>query len=58
MGIAEENIRQVVASLMADAGLVVLTAFISLHRAERQITGSAWGRIAALKVCGILAGNS
>ncbi|MEX9252552.1 adenylyl-sulfate kinase [Pseudenterobacter timonensis] len=35
----KENIRRVgeVAGLMADAGLVVLTAFISPHRAERQI---------------------
>ncbi|MCV9878549.1 adenylyl-sulfate kinase [Brenneria izbisi] len=34
-----ENIRRVgeVAKLMVDAGLVVLTAFISPHRAERQI---------------------
>ncbi|MGX8940093.1 adenylyl-sulfate kinase [Symbiopectobacterium sp. Eva_TO] len=34
-----ENIRRVgeVASLMVDAGLVVLTAFISPHRAERQM---------------------
>ncbi|WP_080088020.1 adenylyl-sulfate kinase, partial [Salmonella enterica] len=33
----QENIRRVgeVASLMADAGLIVLTAFISPHRAER-----------------------
>lgn len=33
-----ENIRRVgeVAALMVDAGLVVLTAFISPHRAERQ----------------------
>nr|VUD27126.1 adenosine 5-phosphosulfate kinase [Salmonella sp. NCTC 7297] len=35
----KENIRRVgeVASLMADAGLIVLTAFISPHRAERQL---------------------
>lgn len=35
----KENIRRVgeVARLMADAGLVVLTAFISPHRAERQM---------------------
>ncbi|CAM3922337.1 adenylyl-sulfate kinase [Xenorhabdus thuongxuanensis] len=34
----QENIRRVgeVAKLMVDAGLVVLTAFISPHRAERQ----------------------
>lgn len=34
----KENIRRVgeVANLMVDAGLVVLTAFISPHRAERQ----------------------
>ncbi|PIF20801.1 adenylyl-sulfate kinase [Candidatus Pantoea floridensis] len=35
----KENIRRVgeVAKLMVDAGLVVLTAFISPHRAERQM---------------------
>jgi adenylylsulfate kinase len=35
----KENIRRVgeVARLMADAGLVVLTAFISPHRAEREM---------------------
>ncbi|ECT3550670.1 adenylyl-sulfate kinase [Salmonella enterica subsp. enterica serovar Agona] len=35
----QENIRRVgeVASLMADAGLIVLTAFISPPRAERQL---------------------
>lgn len=35
----KENIRRVgeVATLMVDAGLVVLTAFISPHRAERQM---------------------
>jgi adenylylsulfate kinase len=35
----KENIRRVgeVANLMVDAGLVVLTAFISPHRAERQM---------------------
>ncbi|MFT9099979.1 MAG: adenylyl-sulfate kinase [Zymomonas mobilis subsp. pomaceae] len=35
----KENIRRVgeVAKLMADAGLVVLTAFISPHRVERQM---------------------
>ncbi|SFN58480.1 adenylyl-sulfate kinase [Xenorhabdus japonica] len=34
----QENIRRIgeVAKLMVDAGLVVLTAFISPHRAERQ----------------------
>ncbi len=34
-----ENIRRVgeVARLMVDAGLIVLTAFISPHRAERQL---------------------
>lgn len=39
----QENIRRVgeVASLMADAGLIVLTAFISPHRAERQLVKSA-----------------
>lgn len=37
-GDRKENIRRVgeVANLMVDAGLVVLTAFISPHRAERQ----------------------
>ena len=35
----KENIRRVgeVTNLMVDAGLVVLTAFISPHRAERKI---------------------
>lgn len=35
----QENIRRVgeVANLMVEAGLVVLTAFISPHRAERQM---------------------
>lgn len=35
----KENIRRVgeVANLMVDAGLVVLTAFISPHRAERKM---------------------
>ena len=34
----KENIRRVgeVANLMVEAGLVVLTAFISPHRAERR----------------------
>ncbi|CAM3570257.1 Adenylyl-sulfate kinase [Vibrio aerogenes CECT 7868] len=34
-----ENIRRIgeLAKLMADAGLIVLTAFISPHRAERQL---------------------
>lgn len=38
-----ENIRRVgeVAKLMVDAGLVVLTAFISPHRAERQMVREA-----------------
>lgn len=38
-GDRKENIRRVgeVAKLMADAGLLVLTAFISPHRAERQL---------------------
>ncbi len=38
-GDRKENIRRVgeVAKLMVDAGLVVLTAFISPHRAERQM---------------------
>lgn len=35
----KENIRRVgeVASLMVDAGLIVLTAFISPHRSKRQL---------------------
>ena len=47
----QENIRRVgeVASLMADAGLVVLTAFISPHRAERQMVRERVGRIALSK---------
>ncbi len=42
----KENIRRVgeVASLMADAGLVVLTAFISPHRAERQMVRERVGQ--------------
>ena len=42
----KENIRRVgeVASLMADAGLVVLTAFISHHRAERQMVRERVGQ--------------
>ncbi|WP_343529482.1 adenylyl-sulfate kinase [Yokenella regensburgei] len=38
-GARKENIRRVgeTAKLMVDAGLVVLTAFISPHRAERQM---------------------
>ncbi len=42
----KENIRRVgeVASLMADAGLVVLTAFISPHRAERQFVRERVGQ--------------
>ncbi|PIJ50486.1 adenylyl-sulfate kinase [Erwinia sp. OLTSP20] len=41
----KENIRRVgeVAKLMVDAGLVVLTAFISPHRAERQMVRSMLG---------------
>ncbi|MDU6411725.1 MAG: adenylyl-sulfate kinase [Yersiniaceae bacterium] len=40
-----ENIRRVgeVAKLMVDAGLVVLTAFISPHRAERQMVRELLG---------------
>ncbi|AIX49103.1 MULTISPECIES: adenylyl-sulfate kinase [Pantoea] len=40
-----ENIRRVgeVARLMVDAGLVVLTAFISPHRAERQMVRDLLG---------------
>ena len=41
----KENIRRVgeVAKLMVDAGLVVLTAFISPHRAERQMVRDMLG---------------
>ena len=41
----KENIRRVgeVARLMVDAGLVVLTAFISPHRAERQMVRELLG---------------
>ena len=41
----KENIRRVgeVAKLMVDAGLVVLTAFISPHRAERQMVRERLG---------------
>jgi len=41
----KENIRRVgeVAKLMVDAGLVVLTAFISPHRAERQMVRDLLG---------------
>ncbi|QKJ88429.1 Adenylyl-sulfate kinase [Paramixta manurensis] len=41
----KENIRRVgeVAKLMVDAGLVVLTAFISPHRAERQMVREMLG---------------
>ncbi|MFT8736127.1 MAG: adenylyl-sulfate kinase [Zymomonas mobilis] len=41
----KENIRRVgeVAKLMADAGLVVLTAFISPHKAERQMVRDMMG---------------
>ena len=41
----KENIRRVgeVARLMVDAGLVVLTAFISPHRAERQMVREMLG---------------
>lgn len=42
----KENIRRVgeVAKLMVDAGLVVLTAFISPHRAERQMVRDLLGK--------------
>lgn len=41
----KENIRRVgeVAKLMVDAGLIVLTAFISPHRAERQMVRAMLG---------------
>lgn len=44
-GDRKENIRRVgeVARLMVDAGLVVLTAFISPHRAERQMVRERLG---------------
>lgn len=44
-GDRKENIRRVgeVAKLMVDAGLVVLTAFISPHRAERQMVRDLLG---------------
>ncbi|MFU9138878.1 adenylyl-sulfate kinase [Erwinia tasmaniensis] len=42
----KENIRRVgeVATLMVDAGLVVLSAFISPHRAERQMVRDMQGK--------------
>ncbi|PKH20055.1 adenylyl-sulfate kinase [Enterobacterales bacterium CwR94] len=48
----KENIRRVgeVAKLMTDAGLVVLTAFISPHRAERQMVREALGEGRFLEV--------
>ncbi|HCH39249.1 MAG TPA: adenylyl-sulfate kinase, partial [Enterobacter sp.] len=48
----KENIRRVgeVASLMADAGLVVLTAFISPHRAERQMVRERVGNSRFIEV--------
>ncbi|NKI75090.1 adenylyl-sulfate kinase [Dickeya sp. CFBP 2040] len=47
-----ENIRRVgeVARLMVDAGLVVLTAFISPHRAERQMVRERLGQGQFLEV--------
>ncbi|MCA7000127.1 adenylyl-sulfate kinase [Dickeya solani] len=47
-----ENIRRVgeVARLMVDAGLVVLTAFISPHRAERQMVRELLDREQFLEV--------
>ena len=46
-GDRKENIRRVgeVAKLMVDAGLVVLTAFISPHRAERQMVRERVGNV-------------
>lgn len=51
----KENIRRVgeVARLMVDAGLVVLTAFISPHRAERRWCASASGKDALSKCSSI-----
>lgn len=48
----KENIRRVgeVAKLMVEAGLVVLTAFISPHRAERQMVRERLGK-GALSKC-------
>lgn len=48
----KENIRRVgeVAKLMTEAGLVVLTAFISPHRAERQMVREALGEGRFLEV--------
>jgi hypothetical protein len=46
-----------VASLMVDAGLVVLTAFISPHRAERQMVRERVGRTLYRSVCRYAAGD-
>lgn len=56
----KENIRRVgeVANLMVEAGLVVLTAFISPHRAERQMVRERVGRRALYRsVCRYAAGD-
>lgn len=55
----KENIRRVgeVAVLMVDAGLVVLTAFISPHRAERQMVRERLGKDALSKCSSIPAGH-
>ncbi|OAN19299.1 adenylyl-sulfate kinase [Photobacterium jeanii] len=47
-----ENIRRIgeVANLMADAGLIVLTAFISPHREERQLVRDLVGEGSFLEV--------
>ena len=55
----KENIRRVgeVARLMVDAGLVVLTAFISPHRAERQMVRERLGEGRLSKCSSIPAGH-
>ncbi len=56
----KENIRRVgeVANLMVDAGLVVLTAFISPHRAERQMVRETRRRRSLYRsVCRYAAGD-
>ncbi len=49
----KENIRRVgeVANLMVEAGLVVLTAFISPHRAERQMVRERVGEGRFISKC-------
>lgn len=47
----QENIRRVgeVAKLMVDAGLIVLTAFISPFRAERELVRNLWAKVSLSK---------